>query len=74
MFDNHIYLYLRGTSIQIEIKHDASTNELYNNIISLFDHQTIKLLVYKKKPIKSALNITLKDYNIQNNSYIEIRN
>ena len=33
MFDNHIYLYLRGTSIQIEIKHDASTNELYNNII-----------------------------------------
>jgi hypothetical protein len=43
MFDNHIYLYLRGTSIQIEIKHDASTNELYNNIIGLFDH---KLLNY----------------------------
>ena len=73
MFDNYIDLYLRGTRTKIEIKRDSSTNELYNKIIGKIDDQTIKLLVYKNKPIKNALNITLRDYNIQNNSYIELK-
>lgn len=73
MYDDHIYLYLRGTTTQIEIKHDASTRILYNKIKDLINYTDVKLLVYKNKPIKSAVNITLMDYNIQKNSYIDIR-
>ena len=73
MFDNYIDLYLRGTTIKIKIKHDAPTRLLYNKINELIDYSDLKLLVYNNKPIKSAVNITLMDYNIQKNSYIEIR-
>ena len=73
MYDNYIYLYLRGTSIIIKIKHNASTRILYNKINELIDNTDVKLIVYNNKPIKSAVNITLIDYNIQKNSYIDIR-
>lgn len=73
MNDNYIDLYLRGTRIKIEIKHNASTRILYNKITELIDYADLKLLVYNNKPIKSAVNITLMDYNIQKNSYIDIR-
>ena len=46
---------------------------LYNKINDLIDYGDVKLIVYNNKPIKSAVNITLMDYNIQKNSYIEIR-
>ena len=73
MFDNYIDLYLRETRININIKHNASTRILYNKINDLIDYGDVKLIVYNNKPIKSAVNITLMDYNIQKNSYIEIR-
>ena len=73
MLDNYIYLYLRGTSIKIEIKHNASTRILYNKINDLIDYADVKLIVYNNKPIKSVVNITLMDYNIQKYSYIDIR-
>ena len=74
MIDNHIYLFIDRTIIRFEIKHDASTKELYSKINDLINCYNIKILVYKNKPIKSAVNITLRDYNIHNDGYIEIRN